>query len=647
MTQPSARLPGPTPEPEPTRLGRFMLLRPLGSGGMGKVYRAEMVAPGGFRKVCAVKLLPPSQTLDTDERDTALRREARVGALLHHPHIVEIYDFGLSDGQPWMSMELVEGVDLERLVRAAGPLPGVVLIDAALQICDGLAHAHGARRDGREVGLVHRDLKPSNILLSREGHVKIADFGVAKASFDSTVATGAGVAKGTPAYMSPEQARGLPVDRRSDIFCLGAVFYWMACGRVLFRGRTPAAAGAAILNVDKWIRQHAVLAEIDEKVPGLAPILNRMLQKDPARRYPDARTLAADLDALRVTHSAGPSARTWMETWSELFDSEASVKGLRRELKAFDLPAPAAAQAWDTDPHGPPVTERRFVEDEVDGAPVLASFPARQTLGDGPGAELADDALAVLPSRHVVPAVEAPAEPLAPVAPNAFAREFAIFVCGIGVGLVLAVGVASLSADNDDVQRAEPHPAADAAPLASPAPQVVAVIDAPTPAPQPELPQPVAPPPSFVSQPPPGPAPVRSSPRVPDVSGPAAVAPSAAAAELPPAPASISEPAPPVSGVQWDHRPLVDAIHGTTRTFVLDVRQGEVRSARLVFDGAMGIQMHDLRALTGGRWVAQAPLSASLGPALSYWFEVELADQRVLRVAPPTANAWRLQLRAR
>lgn len=661
LTQPSLRVPTVAPPVEPARLGRFLLQGSLGTGGMGKVYRAELNAPGGFRKTCAIKLLPPSLLGEGEDRDLILRREARVGALLHHPHIVEIYDFGVTDGQPWMSMELVEGVDLERLVRAAGPMPPAALSEIAVQICDGLAHAHSARRDGREIGLVHRDLKPSNVLVSREGHVKVADFGVAKAHFDSSAATGAGVAKGTPAYMSPEQARGLSVDRRSDIFCLGAVLYWMACGRVLFRGRTAAAAGAAILNVDKWLKQHAILNEVEDKVPGLGAILGRALHKDPARRYPDARTMAADLELMRSAQSHGPSARTWMETWTELFDRDAPLRGLRRELQAFELPPPAAAAQLQTDPNAAPTTERRYVEESLNGAAILASMPS--------------GAAQPLPPEVEAPAARAgiSAEPDAPPIDRSVAttpswpRDLAIFLCGCGLGLALGVWFVAPRAAPWGPWAEEPRTRlsdrGEAAPPSGSDPT-------PTePTPHAEVPPTTTDPTTdgerggsdagaallheFRSLP--------SSSAAPQGSGRGFPSPSPSSPDptlgrlpvvVPAPPATAETPAEQVAeavvtGLQWDHRPVLDAAPGSARTFVVGVRQGEAASVQLFLDTRQGLRVEPMRRLGDGPWVVQVTLPPDFGPQFRYWFEADVGDRGVVRLTPPGEPGWTLRLQSR
>ena len=227
------------PEELPITFGRYTLLRLLGQGGMGRVFEAELSGPSGFRKRLALKVVAERSFGQDDRSRDEFLREARIGGLLRHPNVIDCYDFGVTDGHPFIAMELVDGLSLRELV-ARGPLPPTVLLDCAVQICEGLAHAHGLVVDGEPLELVHRDLKPSNLLVTRQGLVKILDFGLARASqavAGAEVAgaiTKTGTVRGTPSYMSPEQANGSDVDPRSDLFALGAVLFELATGERFF-----------------------------------------------------------------------------------------------------------------------------------------------------------------------------------------------------------------------------------------------------------------------------------------------------------------------------------------------------------------------------------------------------------------------------
>src|SRR5207245_4386299 len=225
--------------PPGARLGPHEILAPLGQGGMGEVYRARDTRLG--REV-AIKILPAAFASNV-ERLQRLEQEARSASALNHPNIVTIYEVGSADSTFSIAMELLEGASLRDLVLA-GPLPVRRLLSIAAQVADGLAKAHGA-------GIVHRDLKPENLMVTKDGFVKILDFGLAKlvpSGFEQaegthlptvTRGTEPGTVLGTVGYMSPEQASGEPTDFRSDQFSLGAILYEMAAGKRAFQRSKP------------------------------------------------------------------------------------------------------------------------------------------------------------------------------------------------------------------------------------------------------------------------------------------------------------------------------------------------------------------------------------------------------------------------
>jgi serine/threonine protein kinase/Tol biopolymer transport system component len=278
--------------PSGQRLGPFEILAPLGAGGMGEVYRARDPRLG--REV-AVKVLSSEFSSDADRR-ARFEQEARSASALNHPNIVTIYEIGTSDATTYIAMELVDGKTLREVLQAA-PLPTKKLLELAFQLADGLAKAHAA-------GIVHRDLKPENVMVSRDGTLKILDFGLAKllreqpesgTNAPTAHETRAGTVLGTVGYMSPEQASGKPVDFASDQFALGSIFYEMATGQRAFQRGTSAETLTAI------IREDAVpVAQRNASVP--APfrwIVERCLQKDPHERYASTRDLARDVKAAR------------------------------------------------------------------------------------------------------------------------------------------------------------------------------------------------------------------------------------------------------------------------------------------------------------------------------------------------------------
>ncbi|MGB0117213.1 MAG: protein kinase [Terriglobales bacterium] len=281
-----------------TKLGPYEIIAPIGAGGMGEVYRARDTRLG--REV-ALKVLPESFSRDAD-RLRRFEQEARAVAALNHPNILAIHDIGEDSGSPFIVSELLEGSSL-RAELEHGPLSARKASDYAAQIAQGLAAAH-------DKNIVHRDLKPENIFLTKEGRVKILDFGLAKLAPDArnpkgdgltltSSPTEAGMVLGTTGYMAPEQVRGAAVDSRTDIFAFGAVLYEMISGQRAFRRDTAAETMTAILKEDP-----PELGEMDHPVsPGLERIVRRCLEKQPEQRFQSAKDLAFALEALSGTTS--------------------------------------------------------------------------------------------------------------------------------------------------------------------------------------------------------------------------------------------------------------------------------------------------------------------------------------------------------
>jgi Tol biopolymer transport system component len=282
-----------------TKFGPYEIIAPIGAGGMGEVYRARDPRLG---RDVALKILPASFATDPD-RLRRFEQEARAVAALNHPNILAIHDIGEESGAPYLVSELLEGTSL-RAELESGPLSQRKSSDYAVQIAQGLAAAH-------EKNIVHRDLKPENLFITREGRVKILDFGLAKlaAKTDSnpdaayqtltSAPTEAGVVMGTVGYMAPEQVRGASIDSRTDIFAFGAVLYEMVSGHRAFKRDTAAETMTAILKEDP-----PELGELDRPVsPGLERIIRRCLEKNPEQRFQSAKDLAFALDALSGTTS--------------------------------------------------------------------------------------------------------------------------------------------------------------------------------------------------------------------------------------------------------------------------------------------------------------------------------------------------------
>ena len=292
----------------PVEFGRYTLVGILGAGGMGRVYKAELRGPSGFRKELALKVIARSRGSSDEQLREEFFREARFSGLLKHENVVDVYDFGVEEGRPWLAMELLKGRSLAAIL-ADGPLLPTAALDLALQVCAGLTHAHGLTIDGEPVELVHRDLKPANIMVTPRGVAKILDFGLARSAGAATDLTGTGTVRGTPAYMAPEQARLQDLDGRTDLFALGLILYELLTGRCLLARDNLMAVMMALVQLDETLRTPSVLRTAEAAVPGISPVLVKLLRQDPAERYSRASELAADLRLLQRSLPPGPDLR--------------------------------------------------------------------------------------------------------------------------------------------------------------------------------------------------------------------------------------------------------------------------------------------------------------------------------------------------
>jgi predicted Ser/Thr protein kinase len=311
-------------------LAHYQVLELLGRGGMGEVYSAEDTR---LRRKVALKVLPAAMAAEP-ERRRRFEREAQAIAALNHPGIVTIYSVEHEGGVSFLTMELVEGRTLADVVPEGG-MPLAQFLKIAVPLADAVHAAH-------EKGILHRDLKPGNVMVTPEGRVKVLDFGLAKLARDSALVmpagphtTSDGQIIGTLFYMAPEQAEGKPVDRRADIFALGVMMYELAVGLRPFAGETNVSVLTSLLRDTP-----RPLTEIRHDLPPvLSDILQRCMEKDPARRYSTAAELRADLEALGGQNVLKAPAPPWA------YAASAAVLVLATSALWWALTSPAHPEA--------------------------------------------------------------------------------------------------------------------------------------------------------------------------------------------------------------------------------------------------------------------------------------------------------------
>jgi serine/threonine-protein kinase len=298
------------------QLGSYRILREIGRGAMGVVYEAIAMRPAGALPTgerVALKLLVFPPLLPPEEREALIvrfAREARALATVRHPFVVQVFDIGEIEGQPYLAMELLSGLNARKYLRRHGPMPLERVLDLGRKLCEALSAVHAA-------GIVHRDIKPENVVLEEDGSIRLTDFGVARLELEASLTRTGGLI-GSPAYMAPEQILGGAVDARADLFSTGVMLYQMLTGELPFQG-------ASLMEVAHRVAYEPPrpLTGVD---PGLATVLLRSMEKDPHRRYPTALALGEALgqatDDMHPLHGyPQTSAVTTTDTQASTLDT--------------------------------------------------------------------------------------------------------------------------------------------------------------------------------------------------------------------------------------------------------------------------------------------------------------------------------------
>ncbi|MFY0564257.1 protein kinase domain-containing protein [Archangium lansingense] len=416
---------------------------------MAEVFLAKAVGPMGFEKTLVVKRILPELAAEPDFVQMFLS-EAKLAARLTHPNIVQIFDFGESEGSYFLAMEYIDGPSLRTLIKRAAaqgkPLPPEVCARIISLACEGLAFAHDFTdpETGEAQGLIHRDVSPDNILLSRQGAVKVVDFGIAKATGQSRK-TESGVVKGKLPYMPPEQLRAKPLDRRADVYALGVVLYELLTGQRPYASESEAGLMQAIL-----FEPHTPAAEIREDLPfPLRRILNKVLSKDRDQRYADCHAFQADLEKFIL--SVGTPVT--MQQVAHLInrantDPGESIPVAKEPLKTSSPVPPGLTRKRSSSPPNEAVTANhrgpQVSKQEAQGAPI--SPPSRRLSSEpqtAPGR----------PRRPSGP-IEIPASnrSLPPQAPTMRRPSMPSWALGLLVFLLTSTGSCDLPQQNADAQ---------------------------------------------------------------------------------------------------------------------------------------------------------------------------------------------------
>lgn len=367
--------------PAPSRIDRFEIKSLIGSGGMGTLYLARDTSPNTFRLV-ALKLL--NANLDSEDLRERFGRESRTLASLSHPNVVNIHESGEYRGSPYIVMEYVRGETLAEKIKRRAPLGLTEKLKLMMELCAGLAHAH-------EAGIIHRDIKPANLMVDHHGRLRLLDFGIARVAEQGMTMAGVQMTQinmriGTPGYMSPEQYEGAEIDRRSDIFAAGAVFYELLAYREAFPGKTTRQIEKKVLEEEP----DRLTSRIPELDPEIEALVTRALQKNPDRRFQDATEMERALTKvwwrLGLAESAQGSPRlTPQPTPGAGKKASRAETAFQRGLDAQRAGAPEAARRYAMEALAEDSTHeaaRRFLEEHDPNYRYAPTPPPPPTVSD-------------------------------------------------------------------------------------------------------------------------------------------------------------------------------------------------------------------------------------------------------------------------
>ena len=376
--------------------GRYTILGKLADGGMAEIFLALQHGAEGFEKPVVLKRILTQYSADPQFRNMLLD-EAHISMSLQHGNVVQVLDLGVAAGRYFLALELVDGWDLEKVLQrayaAAMVWPTALGLYVVAEVCRGLAYAHGKARDGKPLGIVHRDISPNNVLLSGEGEVKVADFGIAKAQ-RKREQTAAGVIKGKVAYMSPEQAQGSPVDRRSDIFSVGSLLYRTMTDRLPFEANNDL---ESLMRVQKaeFAPPRQVKPALQESVSN---IILRAMRLQPSERYQSADEMLADVERVLRTEfqSAGQTElKAWLVQLARrdgalpIGKQRRDDSGTVKDVMGTDLSAGTSFELGDLDPSAGHTEAARPSAPDFKGAPRADAKPEPPKGKGGSTAEIA------------------------------------------------------------------------------------------------------------------------------------------------------------------------------------------------------------------------------------------------------------------